>query len=32
MIPVKKLYAMFTEVGDPIQITYLDTGDDVLSI
>ena len=33
MIPVKKFpYAMFTEVGDPIQITYLDTGEMMSSV
>ena len=33
MIPVKKFpYAMFTEVGDPIQITYLDTGETMASV
>ncbi|MEY2305564.1 hypothetical protein CN268_18515 [Bacillus anthracis] len=33
MIPVKKFpYAMFTEVGDPIQITYLDTGEAMSSV
>lgn len=25
-------YAMFTEVGDPIQITYLDTGETMSSV
>ncbi|EDZ50043.1 conserved domain protein [Bacillus cereus AH1134] len=33
MIPVKKFpYAMFTEVGDLIQITYLDTGETMASV
>ncbi|MDA1978984.1 DUF3981 domain-containing protein [Bacillus cereus] len=33
MIPAKKFpYAMFTEVGDPIQITYLDTGEAMSSV